>query len=107
MTLTIQDLGSIGELVGCLAVLVTLADYKAIFFYLSFLPAFLDLAAVSTLDLVVLSLIVVFAVGIPKIVYTVLATRTLQRMKGRARVISRRVLAGSLIVVGIYAGARA
>lgn len=90
-----------------LALSITLGDLKAIFFYLSFLPAFVDLEALTALDLVVLSGVVVMAVGLPKLGYALLATRVLQRTTGRLRQQMRRLLGVALIAVAGYVAARA
>lgn len=55
--------------------LLTLADQKAILFYLGFFPAFLDLKTVSTLDITIVLLITVATVGGVKLVYAALAAR--------------------------------
>lgn len=55
--------------------LVTLADQKAILFYLGFFPAFLDLSAITLLDTGTITGITIVAVGGIKIVYAYLADR--------------------------------
>ncbi len=55
--------------------LLTLADQKAVLFYLAFLPAFLDLADLSWLDLAALVTITIIAVGGVKLAYAYAATR--------------------------------
>lgn len=54
---------------------ITLADQKAILFYLGFFPAFIDLSEVTFLDTGIIVVIAVLAVGGPKLVYAVLADR--------------------------------
>jgi threonine/homoserine/homoserine lactone efflux protein len=54
---------------------LTLADQKAVLFYLAFLPAFLDLADLSWLDLAALVTITIVAVGGIKLAYAYAATR--------------------------------
>ena len=49
--------------------LLTLADQKAVLFYLAFFPAFMDLSAVSTLDTLWVLLIASLAVGGVKLLY--------------------------------------
>lgn len=51
--------------------LLTLGDVKAIFFYASLLPTFLDLAALTGLDILVISAITITAVGGVKAAYAV------------------------------------
>lgn len=54
---------------------LTLADQKAVLFYLAFLPAFVDLAAISWADLGVLVVITIVAVGGVKLAYAYAAGR--------------------------------
>ena len=55
--------------------LMTLGDQKAIFFYLGFLPAFVDLAHVTLADTLVIAVIATLGVGGAKLVYAFLAAR--------------------------------
>jgi threonine/homoserine/homoserine lactone efflux protein len=55
--------------------LLTLADQKAIIFYLAFLPVFIDLAALSWVDVAALGMITMIAVGGVKLAYAYAATR--------------------------------
>lgn len=55
--------------------LVTLADAKAIVFYASFLPAFVDLRALTLCDLTVLTLVTAAGVGGVKLGYAWAASR--------------------------------
>ena len=78
--------------------LLTLADQKAILFYLGFFPAFLDLNVLSTLDITVVLLITVVTVGGVKLGYAALAGRTRSLVGGRAaRGIN--ILAGVVLVI--------
>jgi threonine/homoserine/homoserine lactone efflux protein len=54
---------------------LTLGDIKAIFFYLSLFPAFVDLAFVSTADLLTILFVTVVAVGGVKIAYAIAARK--------------------------------
>ena len=56
--------------------LITLADQKAILFYLGFFPAFLDLSAITFLDTGIITGIVIVAVGGVKLGYAYMADRT-------------------------------
>lgn len=69
--------------------LLTLADQKAILFYLGFFPAFLDLDALSILDVTIVVLITVVTVGGIKLGYAGLAGRV-------------KVLAGNRVTRGIW-----
>ncbi|MBX3496508.1 MAG: LysE family transporter [Parvibaculum sp.] len=55
--------------------LLTLGDQKAIFFYLGFFPAFLDLAAMTPLDAATIVLIAIVAVGGVKLAWAFAAAR--------------------------------
>ena len=54
---------------------LTLGDQKAIFFYMSFFPAFLDLSNVSALDTIIILAIAAIAVGGVKVGYAYMADR--------------------------------
>jgi len=56
--------------------LITLGDQKAVFFYLGFLPAFLDLTALSYLDVGIVSTITILAVGGVKFAIAYVADKT-------------------------------
>lgn len=55
--------------------LITLADQKAILFYLGFLPAVMDLKALTVLDALIVMAIAVVAVGGVKLGYAYAASR--------------------------------
>ena len=55
--------------------LLTLGDQKAIFFYLGFFPAFLDLAAMTAADAIAIVLIAIVAVGGVKLAWAYAAAR--------------------------------
>lgn len=59
--------------------LVTLADQKAVLFYLGFLPAFVDLSQRNLVDTAVVIAITVLAVGGVKLGYAALADRAFIR----------------------------
>ena len=54
---------------------LTLGDIKAIFFYVSLLPTFIDLSVLSTVDLLIIIFITIVAVGGIKIVYAFTAVK--------------------------------
>ncbi|WP_420428174.1 LysE family translocator [Algiphilus sp.] len=62
--------------------MITLADQKAVFFYLGFLPAFVSLEYVTALDTAALMVIALIAVGGVKLVYVALADRLRHRLRG-------------------------
>lgn len=55
--------------------LITLADQKAILFYLGFFPAFLELSAITFLDTGVITVVAIVAVGGVKLGYAYMAGR--------------------------------
>ena len=55
--------------------LITLGDPKAILFYLSFLPGFVDLAAITVDEVLAIMFIATVAVCVPKLIYIILAER--------------------------------
>ena len=53
--------------------LITMSDPKAILFYVSFLPAFVDLTTISPLDVLLIMLMATIALGSVKLVYAYMA----------------------------------
>ena len=87
---------------------LTLGDVKAIFFYASLLPAFVDMATLSRVDVGVVVLVTCLAVGGVKAGYAVVARRLVDRMQGAsAQRFSRTAMGGLLIGAGTYVVARA
>lgn len=82
--------------------LITLADQKAIFFYLGFFPAFLDLTAVSLFDTSIIILITVIAVGGTKLVYAFLASSAKQLITSETHKTINFIAGSIIIAVGIY-----
>lgn len=80
---------------------LTLADAKALLFYLGFLPAFVDLAAWTARDLVVVALATLLAVGGVKSAYAVLATRAARALGTRAQRWAR--IAGGVVMLAVAA----
>jgi threonine/homoserine/homoserine lactone efflux protein len=60
--------------------LITLADQKAVLFYLGFLPAFVELETLTPTDIGVIALITLVAVGGVKLAYAFAAARTSMRV---------------------------
>ncbi|MCC5809226.1 MAG: LysE family translocator [Ectothiorhodospiraceae bacterium] len=82
--------------------LITLADQKAILFYLGFLPVFVDLASATWLDVMAISGIIVLSVGGVKLLYAYLAhsaSRLIGHRLGRGINVTA---GGAMIGVGIY-----
>ena len=81
---------------------LTLGDQKAVFFYLGFLPAFVDLQAAGWREAGAIALVTVFAVGGVKLVYAAWAAQA-GRVFGRgvARGMNR-LAACVMIAIGAY-----
>ena len=87
--------------------LLTLGDIKAIFFYASLLPAFVDLAALSTWDVLVISTITVVAVGGVKVGYAFGAGKAMRLARGFAYERELKAVSGGVLVgAGVYILAR-
>lgn len=79
--------------------LLTLADQKALLFYLAFLPAFLDPVQLTALDVALVLAVAILAVGGVKLAYAAIAARASQVLaSGRQRGAQR--LAG-VVVIGV------
>ncbi len=63
--------------------IVTMTDLKAVMFYLAILPAFVDLASLSTSDMVAVMIITVVSVGLGKLAYVLLTLRLRSMLTGR------------------------
>jgi threonine/homoserine/homoserine lactone efflux protein len=82
--------------------LITLADQKAILFYLGFFPAFIDLSTMTPVDTLIIVLIAILAVGGAKLVYAFLADRASLMFKDSRALHGINILAACImIVVGI------
>lgn len=65
--------------------LLTLGDQKAIFFYLGFFPAFVDLSVVTTPDILLIILVTILTVGGVKLTYAWLVSRAGRAMLNSPR----------------------
>ena len=81
--------------------LITIGDQKAIFFYLGFFPAFMDLERMTHADTLLVVVTASVAVGGAKLVYAWLADRA-SVLAGRARLASvlNRIAAVVMLAVG-------
>ncbi|MFH1499343.1 MAG: LysE family translocator [Verrucomicrobiota bacterium] len=86
---------------------ITLADQKAILFYLAFFPAFVDLQALRGTDVALIAAVTIVAVGGAKCVYAVLAEQLGTRVSGAAGRWVNRVAAVVMIVAGLGLALRA
>ncbi len=83
--------------------ILTLGDIKAIFFYLSLLPMFIDLTALRPTDALTVCVVTVVAVGGVKILYAVFANRVFAARKGhRVNKLTKQVAGTALIGAGGY-----
>ncbi|BBA34367.1 lysine exporter protein [Methylocaldum marinum] len=82
--------------------LITLGDQKAVFFYLGFLPAFVDLSALSYSDAGLVMAITVVAVGGVKLGYAYAAHRAGTRITIRGGKTMSIAAAGVMIAAGIF-----
>ena len=82
--------------------LITLGDQKAIFFYLGFFPAFIDLSTMTPMDTLIIVLIAIIGVGGAKLVYAFLADRASVLFKDSRALRGMNVLAACIMIaVGI------
>lgn len=99
-----------GHLVAsCLAgFALTLADVKAIFFYASLVPMFIDVAALQATDLLALGLVTAASVGGVKIGYALAARRIAALARGkRFETVARKTAGGIMLGAGSYIMAKA
>lgn len=83
--------------------LLTLGDIKAIFFYASLLPTFLDLASLTAMDIAIVTAITIVAVGGVKAVYAITAHRVSRASKGFAYNREAKIATGGvLMAIGGY-----
>ncbi|QIB66120.1 LysE family translocator [Kineobactrum salinum] len=77
---------------------LTLGDIKAILFYASFFPAFVDIASLTKSEVWLIMLVTVVAVGGVKVVYALVANRMAYLPKGVVFQRKTKVIAGGLLV---------
>lgn len=83
--------------------ILTFGDVKAIFFYASLLPGFVDLANINTLDIAIIVLVTIVAVGGVKLGYAIATTRVVSFARGGKAQRAVEVSAGGLMVgAGAY-----
>lgn len=88
--------------------LVTLGDIKAIFFYASLFPTFLELSALTRLDIGAILLVIFMTVGGVKLAYALAARRIASMVGNQAIARGARRASGCLLVgAGTYLIARA
>ncbi len=80
---------------------ITLANPKVILFYLGFLPTFVDLASLSHLDILAISIVVTVVLGSVLLCYAWTASRAGQLFKSRkALKMTNRCASGVMITAG-------
>lgn len=77
--------------------LITLADQKAVFFYLGFFPAFFDLDAATTLDIAIAIFVAVLTVGGTKVGYAIAASQAGLYFSPKLGILLNKI-AGSLMI---------
>jgi len=82
---------------------LTLGDVKAIFFYVSLFPAFIDLAAIEYLDLLIIIFVTISTVGGVKVTYAVIAKKVMNMTQGmKLQKGAKKVAGGFMIGTGCY-----
>lgn len=83
--------------------ILTLGDIKAIFFYASLFPAFIDLTTITTLDITIISVLTIVAVGGVKLVYAYSASKVAFLSSGFKGQRAIKITAGSFMIgAGTY-----
>jgi threonine/homoserine/homoserine lactone efflux protein len=83
--------------------LITLSDPKAIFFYMGFFPAFLDLSNISAIDLGIILAVTTLAVGGVKVAYAYMADRARLLFKNPQAKQTLNAIAGTMMIgTGIF-----
>jgi threonine/homoserine/homoserine lactone efflux protein len=81
--------------------LFTLADQKAILFYLGLFPAFIDLADITGQDIAAIIFITLIAVGGVKVVYAVLAERAAAMLSSDSQLVLKKIAAGLMVLIAV------
>ena len=82
---------------------ITLGDQKAIFFYISFFPAFLDLKSISVIDTIIVMAIAMVAVGGVKLGFAYMADKARLVLKSSKAKKGMNITAGSVMIgTGIF-----
>ncbi|WP_417578966.1 LysE family translocator [Nitrincola sp.] len=82
--------------------IITLGDVKAIFFYASLFPAFVDLTTIATSDIATIIVLTVVAVGGVKLGYVYFASRILSWTKSRVHGVVKKTAGGFMVGAGTY-----
>ncbi len=79
-------------------IFLTLGDIKAIFFYVSLFPTFVDLSALNTSDIIIIVLITISTVGLVKITYAISAQKFVTMSRCLKLENTAKKLAGSFMI---------
>ena len=83
--------------------LVTLGDQKAIFFYISFFPAFIDSNTITVLDTIAIISIAILTIGGIKVAYVYMADKAKLLLKDFRVIKTINLVAGTLMIAaGIF-----
>jgi len=82
--------------------LFTLADQKAVLFYLGFFPAFINLSSLAPADNAVILLIALIAVGGVKLAYAFMADSAVSLLTHRVRRVLNLVSGSLMLAVGVF-----
>jgi threonine/homoserine/homoserine lactone efflux protein len=82
--------------------MLTLSDQKAVFFYLAFFPAFLDMRALTHVDVAIIALVTLVGVGGVKVAYAFFASSLRSRTGGSTRAKIAGFASVLLTAVGVY-----
>jgi threonine/homoserine/homoserine lactone efflux protein len=80
----------------------TLADQKAILFYLGFFPAFINLSSLTLADTVVILSITLFAVGSVKVAYAFMADSATSLFTDRVKRGLNIASGGLMLAIGLF-----
>ncbi|GJM04838.1 MAG: leucine efflux protein [marine bacterium B5-7] len=77
---------------------LTLGDVKAIFFYVSFFPAFIDLTTIEYIDLLIILFVTIATVGGVKVSYAIIAKKIVNMTQGLKLERGAKKIAGSFMI---------
>ena len=82
---------------------ITLSNPKAILFYLSFLPAFIDLQAITHQDIIIIAITAAIVIGMTMMFYALLTHKTSQlALSSTKQYFITQISGGLIICVGVY-----
>ena len=101
MNLSLENYTSTGNLFSSFlsGFFLTLGDIKAIFFYVSLFPTFVDLDSLTAKDIVLIAFVTIFTVGGVKVFYAIAAVKIMSMSQSLRYENAVKKLAGSLMVM--------